>query len=70
MRRGGDYQMRLVVVLDSGTDQLAGLTGTMTIRIEKGAHFYDLDYTLPTHGSLTPRPTSMRHPQGAPASDR
>jgi len=49
MRRGGDYQMRLVVVPDSGTDQLAGLTGTMTIRIEKGAHFYDLDYTLPTH---------------------
>jgi Protein of unknown function (DUF3224) len=47
MRRGGDYQMRLVVVPDSGTDQLMGLSGTMTIRIEKGAHFYDLDYSLP-----------------------
>src|SRR5262245_33639381 len=47
MRRGGDYQMRIVVVPDSGTGQLIGLSGAMTIRIEKGAHFYDLDYTLP-----------------------
>lgn len=48
MRRGGDYQMRIIVVPESGTGELEGLEGTMAIRIEKdGAHFYDLDYTLP-----------------------
>lgn len=47
MRRGGDFQLRIVIVPESGTGGLAGLSGTMTIGIEKGAHFYDLDYTLP-----------------------
>jgi hypothetical protein len=47
MRRGADFQLRIVVVPESGTDELAGLTGTMAIRIEKGAHFYEFDYTLP-----------------------
>lgn len=35
------------VVPDSGTGALAGLSGTMGIRIEGGQHFYDFDYTLP-----------------------
>jgi hypothetical protein len=47
MRRGGEYQLRVVVVPDSGTGELEGLSGTMTIRIEKGAHYYDFDYSLP-----------------------
>jgi len=48
MRRDGDYRMRIIIVPDSGTGELEGIDGTMTIRIEKGgAHFYDLDYTLP-----------------------
>jgi hypothetical protein len=34
-------------VRDSGTDELAGLTGAMTIRIEGGKHYYALDYQLP-----------------------
>lgn len=35
------------VVADSGTDQLAGLNGTMQIVIEAGGkHFYEFDYTL------------------------
>jgi len=47
MRRGGDFQMRIVVVPESGTGELEGISGVMTIRIEKGgAHFYDFDYTL------------------------
>ena len=50
MRRGGDYQIRIVVVPESGTGELTGISGTMTIRIENGAHFYDLDYTLPDSG--------------------
>jgi hypothetical protein len=48
MRRGAEYQIRIVIVPESGTGQLKGLSGTMSIRIEKdGGHFYDLDYTLP-----------------------
>jgi len=46
MRRGGEFQQRIVVVPESGTGELAGLAGTMAIRIEKGAHFYDFDYTI------------------------
>ena len=38
----------LVTVLpDSGTEQLAGLTGRLNIKIEPGKHFYDLEYSLP-----------------------
>jgi len=39
--------LTVTVVPDSGTGQLAGLTGTLTIKIEKGQHFYELDYGLP-----------------------
>jgi hypothetical protein len=35
------------VVPDSGTRELAGLRGTLGIRIEGGAHFYDFEYSLP-----------------------
>lgn len=45
MTRGAP-QLAIAVVPDSGTGQLAGLAGTMTIRIEDGKHFYDLEYTL------------------------
>jgi hypothetical protein len=34
------------VVPDSGTGALLGLVGRMTIRIEDGSHFYDLDYAF------------------------
>jgi hypothetical protein len=37
----------VTVLLNSGTGQLAGITGAMTIRIENGKHFYDFVYTLP-----------------------
>ena len=47
MRRGGDYQIRIVVVPESGTGELAGLSGTMAIRHEQGKIFYDFDYSLP-----------------------
>jgi hypothetical protein len=45
MTRGAP-ELTITVVPDSGTDQLAGLAGRMTIRIEDGKHFYDLEYTL------------------------
>lgn len=42
----GGYHMSVTVLPDSGTGQLVGLTGTMTIIIEKGKHSYDFEYTL------------------------
>src|SRR5690348_3715819 len=47
MRRGGDFSMMIRVVPDSGTGELAGLTGTMEIVIEGGKHSYKLEYALP-----------------------
>lgn len=43
----GTPQLTVSVVPDSGTGQLAGLSGTMTIKITDGKHFYDFAYTLP-----------------------
>jgi hypothetical protein len=43
----GAPQQSITVVPDSGTGQLVGLTGTMTIIITSGKHSYDLAYTLP-----------------------
>ena len=45
MNRGAP-QLSITVVPDSGTDQLAGLAGTMTINIADGKHSYDFEYTL------------------------
>lgn len=42
----GTPQLTITVVPDSGTDQLLGLAGNMTILIEEGKHFYDFEYTL------------------------
>ena len=44
---GGKPSLTIAVVPDSGTDELAGITGTMTIEITGGKHFYDFAYTLP-----------------------
>ena len=43
----GDYQLSVTVVPDSGTGQLAGLAGKMSINIVDKKHFYDFEYTLP-----------------------
>lgn len=40
----------VLIAPDSGTDELRGIAGKMTIRIEDRRHFYDLDYTL-EHGA-------------------
>ena len=39
--------LSVTVVPDSGTGQLAGLVGKMTINIVNGKHSYDFEYTLP-----------------------
>ena len=43
---GGSQTVTVLVVPDSGTGELAGLSGNMRIRIEGGQHFYDFDYEL------------------------
>jgi hypothetical protein len=48
MNRGAPT-LGISVVPDSGTGQLAGLAGTMTINIVDGKHFYEFEYTLASH---------------------
>jgi hypothetical protein len=43
----GTPQLSVTVVPDSGTGQLEGLAGTLTIKIDAGKHSYEFDYTLP-----------------------
>lgn len=40
----GNNRLILEVVPDSGTGDLVGLSGIMTIRIQDGKHYYDFDY--------------------------
>ncbi|HKE93252.1 MAG TPA: DUF3224 domain-containing protein [Povalibacter sp.] len=44
--RAGQYYMSVKVLPDSGTDELSGLSGTMTIVIEGGGHSYLFDYSF------------------------
>ena len=44
----GKPDLTIVIVPDSGTDGLSGISGRMTIDIQPGGkHFYELTYTLP-----------------------
>ncbi len=49
MNRGA-ATLSLTVVPDSGTGELMGLAGAMSIEITNGKHFYSLDYTIRTAG--------------------
>ena len=44
----GAQELALTIVPDSGTGDLAGLSGQMAINIVGGKHSYELDYTLPS----------------------
>lgn len=43
----GTPQLSITVVPDSGTGQLTGLGGRMSIDVSGGKHAYDLEFTLP-----------------------
>ncbi len=43
----GTPDLTISVVPDSGTGELAGIAGKMTINIADGKHSYDFEYTLP-----------------------
>lgn len=42
----GENRLTVEVVPDSGTGELEGLSGRLSIRIEDGEHFYELEYEL------------------------
>jgi hypothetical protein len=42
----GTPELTITVVPDSGTGQLVGLEGKMTIKIADGKHSYEFEYTL------------------------
>lgn len=46
MTRGVQH-LTIAVVPDSGSGELIGLAGTMSLQIADGVHAYDLAYTLP-----------------------
>jgi len=42
----GESRLVLEVVPDSGSGQLVGLSGKMTIKVDAGRHYYEFDYEL------------------------
>jgi hypothetical protein len=43
----GIASLSVTIVPDSGTGELQGIAGSLTITIIDGTHYYDLEYTLP-----------------------
>ena len=43
----GVGELNIVVIPDTGADELTGLSGRMNIIIESGKHSYEFDYELP-----------------------
>jgi hypothetical protein len=42
----GQGDLNITVVPGSGTEELKGISGKLTIKIEGGKHFYDFEYTI------------------------
>lgn len=47
----GTKSLSVMVVPDSGTEELEGLSGTLSINVIDGRHFYDFIYSLPQGSS-------------------
>ena len=45
--QAGAFHLNVIVIPDSGTNQLTGLQGSMEIIIKDNKHSYDFSYTLP-----------------------
>jgi Protein of unknown function (DUF3224) len=45
MNRGAQ-ELSIVIVPDSGTEELAGIAGRLLLKIADGKHFYEIEYTL------------------------
>ncbi len=42
----GAPTLNIKIVPDSGTEELTGISGQMAITIEKGQHFYEIEYSF------------------------
>ncbi|HUQ09435.1 MAG TPA: DUF3224 domain-containing protein [Steroidobacteraceae bacterium] len=48
----GSQSLSIMVVPDTGTGELTGISGTLSINIIDGKHFYDFIYSIPEQGRL------------------
>lgn len=44
---GGVDQLSIAIVPDSGTEELTGIAGKMTLKVVDGEHVFELEYSLP-----------------------
>jgi len=47
----GVGELKVIVVPDSGTGDLTGLSGSFSITIEGGKHYYDFEYSIAAQAS-------------------
>ena len=45
--QGGNFELNVSVVPDSGSGELTGISGKFKIIIEDSKHFYEFDYSIP-----------------------
>jgi hypothetical protein len=43
----GEPMLNVIIVPDSGTDELTGIAGKLNIIVKEKKHFYEMEYTLP-----------------------
>lgn len=64
----GTPSLAVTVVPDSGTGELEGLTGTMTIEVTGGQHHYVFDYALPAAAPPAAGPLPGAMPVAGPTA--
>jgi hypothetical protein len=47
MAHAGGRKLEVTIAEDSGTGELAGISGSLKIDVREGVHHYRLDYQLP-----------------------
>ncbi|MEJ6007258.1 DUF3224 domain-containing protein [Paucibacter sp. AS339] len=50
LMNGGQQDLRIAIVPGSGSGELAGISGELTLRIDAGVHHYELNYRLKAAG--------------------
>jgi LDH2 family malate/lactate/ureidoglycolate dehydrogenase len=43
---GGVDQLSIAIVPDSGTEELTGIAGTLSLKVVEGQHVFELEYSL------------------------
>ena len=42
----GEPSLKVIIIPDSGTEELEGISGTMQINVAEGKHLYEFEYTI------------------------